>query len=332
MKMEMIEDEVEEQKIRPSHLADFIGHHAIRKRLQILIDAAKSRSEPLPHILFHGPPGLGKTTLSHILAKEMSCSITQTSGPALDKPANLAGILTSIEEGDILFIDEIHRLPKVVEEYLYQAMEDFSLDIMIDSGPSARSVSIAIKPFTLVGATTRTGRLSAPLRTRFPFSVRLDFYDCPSLSKIILRSSRVLNTKLDNDAARELSLRSRGTPRIANNLLRWVRDCYPDDSATISRNDADKALNMLSIDSSGLDEMDIRILTWIINHHDGGPVGLKSIAIAMGEDSDTIEQVQEPYLVMQGFLKRTPRGREATSLAYNHLNIPNNKMMEETIS
>lgn len=317
--MEILEEEGLEKKIRPSCLQEFIGHKSICDRLRILINAAKSRQEPLPHILFHGPPGLGKTTLSLILAKQMQCSITQTSGPAIEKPGDLAGILTNIEEGDILFIDEIHRIPKNVEEYLYQAIEDFTLDIMIDSGPTARSVSIAIKPFTLVGATTKTGMLSAPLRTRFPFNVRLDFYDQQSIKKILLRSADVLNFTIENQAAEEIACRSRGTPRVANNLLKWVRDCYTNSTSAVTKNQASEALNMLSIDKKGLDEMDIRILLWIIEHHGGGPVGIKSIAIALGEDPETIEQVQEPYLVMQGYLKRGPRGREVTSLAYSHL-------------
>ncbi|MCH9621482.1 MAG: Holliday junction ATP-dependent DNA helicase RuvB [Chlamydiia bacterium] len=317
--MKLLEEEGLDKKIRPSHLQEFIGHEAIKTRLNILIGAAKSRDEPLPHILFHGPPGLGKTTLSLILSKEMNCSIIQTSGPAIDKPADLAGILTNLCKGDILFIDEIHRLPKNVEEYLYQAMEDFKIDIMIDSGPTAKSVSIAIKPFTLVAATTKTGLLSAPLRTRFPFNVRLDFYDVDSLIKIAKRSADVLKVKIENCAAQELAMRSRGTPRIVNNLLRWVRDCHTNNSGAIKKSDAETALDMLSIDKKGLDEMDIRILSWIIDHHGGGPVGLKSIAIAMGEDADTIEQVQEPFLVIKGYIKRGPQGRVATDLAYRHL-------------
>lgn len=317
--MKINDDEKTEVAIRPSYLGEFIGHAPIKKRLQILINAAKMRKEPLPHILFHGPPGLGKTTLSLILSKEMNCSIIQSSGPALDKPADLAGILTNLQEGDILFIDEIHRLPKTVEEYLYQAMEDFKIDIMIDSGPTAKSVSISIKPFTLVAATTKTGLLSAPLRTRFPFNVRLDFYDQNSLIKIAQRSAQVLDVDLDFGACGEIARRSRGTPRIVNNHLRWVRDCFASSSDTISEADAEHALSMLHIDKQGLDEMDQRILSWIIDHHHGGPVGLKSIAIAMGEDPDTIEQVQEPYLVMQGYLKRGPSGRTVTMLAYNHL-------------
>lgn len=309
-----------EKRIRPSYLTEFIGHDDICKRLQILIDAAKSRKEALSHVLFHGPPGLGKTTLSLILAKEMETSITGTSGPAIEKPADLAGLLTNLEEGDILFIDEIHRLPKNVEEYLYQAMEDFRLDIMIDSGTTARSVTISLKPFTLVGATTKTGLLSSPLRTRFPFNVRMDFYDHEALTKIAMRSSKVMKIEMEECAAKEIASRSRGTPRIVNNHLKWVRDCHTHKIHPIRKEDAEKALAMLLIDKKGLDEMDIRILSWIIDHHDGGPVGIKSIAIAMGEDPETIESVQEPYLVMQGYLKRGPSGREVTNLAYTHLN------------
>lgn len=320
METKIIEEEGLEKKIRPSSLQEFIGHESICKRLKILLKAAKSRTEPLPHILFFGPPGLGKTTLSLILAKEMHCSITQTSGPVLEKPGDLAGLLTNLEEGDILFIDEIHRLGKNVEEYLYQAMEDFSLDIMIDSGPTARSVSIALKPFTLVAATTKTGLLSKPLLTRFPFNVRLDFYSTTSLTSIVERSAKVMNFTIENNSCKEIARRARGTPRIANNLLRWVRDYHTNKNLPITTKETSKALDMLYIDKKGLDEMDIRILSWIIDHHSGGPVGVKSIAIAMGEDVESIEQVQEPYLVMQGYLKRGPRGREATPLAYSHLN------------
>ncbi len=319
MEVETNKETVIEKKIRPSFLSEFIGHDSIVERLNILINAAKSRTEPLPHILFHGPPGLGKTTLSLILAKEMNASIIQTSGPAIERPGDLAGILTSISSGDVLFIDEIHRLPKVVEEYLYQAMEDFKLDIIIDSGPTARSVSISIKPFTLVGATTKTGLLSAPLRTRFAFNVRLDFYSLDALVQIVERNTKVLNINLERDAALEIGARSRGTPRIVNNHLRWLRDCNAHNENIITKKDACYALDMLSIDAKGLDEMDIRILSWMIDHHDGGPVGIKSIAIAMGEDPETIEEVHEPYLVMQGYLKRGPQGRIATEVAYLHL-------------
>lgn len=314
-----LEEERVERTIRPPYLEEFIGHDSIKERLHILINAAKSRKQALPHILFHGPPGLGKTTLSLILSKEMNTSIIQTSGPSIDKPCDLAGILTNLGEGDIFFIDEIHRIPKNVEEYLYQAMEDFKIDIMIDSGPTARSVSITLKPFTLVAATTKTGLLSAPLRTRFPFNVRLDFYDVESLIKIIQRSAKVLDVNIDEGGAREIATRSRGTPRIANNLLRWVRDCHLKNPSSINSSHAEKALAMLSIDKKGLDEMDTAILSWIIDHHNGGPVGIKSIAIAMGEDAETIEALHEPYLVIKGYLKRGPSGRIVTNLGYDHL-------------
>ncbi|MCH9812249.1 Holliday junction branch migration DNA helicase RuvB [bacterium] len=325
MEVKIEQEDGIEKRIRPSYLNEFVGQEEVRSRLQILIDAAKARGDALSHVLFHGPPGLGKTTLSLILAKEMNSSITQTSGPAIEKPADLAGLLTALEEGDILFIDEIHRLPKNVEEYLYQAMEDFTLDIMIDSGTTARSVSISLKPFTLVGATTKTGLLSSPLRTRFPFNVRMDFYDDTSLTNIALRSSKVMDVDLSKSGAKEIAIRSRGTPRIVNNHLKWVRDCHTHKSHSIEKKDVENALHMLAIDSKGLDEMDNKILRWIIDHHGGGPVGLKSIAIAMGEDPETIETVQEPYLVMQGYLKRGPSGREATNLAYNHLGLQKNR-------
>ncbi len=318
MDIEFEEDKLE-KSIRPCHLDEFIGHDSIKGRLHILINAAKSRAEPLPHILFHGPPGLGKTTLSLILSKEMNSSIIQTSGPSIEKPADLAGILTNLGEGDIFFIDEIHRIPKNVEEYLYQAMEDFKIDIMIDSGPTARSVTITLKPFTLAAATTKTGLLSSPLRTRFPFNVRLDFYDVESLVKIVQRSASVYHVNIDESGAREIAIRSRGTPRIANNLLRWVRDCHLKNPSPITSCHAQQALAMLSIDKIGLDEMDTRILSWIIDHHDGGPVGIKSIAIAMGEDAETIEALHEPYLVMKGYLKRGPSGRVVTNQGYAHL-------------
>jgi Holliday junction DNA helicase RuvB len=319
METKLSDEEGLEKKIRPSFLSEFIGHNCIVERLQILISAAKVRNEPLPHILFHGPPGLGKTTLSLILSKEMNTSIIQTSGPAIEKAGDLAGILTTLCEGDILFIDEIHRMPKNVEEYLYQAMEDFKLDILIDSGPSARTVSISIKPFTLVGATTKTGLLSAPLRTRFPFNVRLNFYDVPSLVRIVERNVDLYKMNVDKEGVLEIAQRSRGTPRILNNLLRWVRDCNAHNQHLITKKETIHALEMLSIDRKGLDEMDLNILSWIIDHHDGGPVGIKSIALAMGEDPETIEEVHEPYLVMEGYLKRTSQGRVATELAYLHL-------------
>ena len=319
METKIYKEEGIEKSIRPALLSEFVGHNIIKDRLQILINSAKVRNQPLPHILFNGPPGLGKTTLALILAKEMGSSLTQSSGPAIEKPSDLAGILTNLSKGDVFFIDEIHRLAKNVEEYLYQAMEDFSLDIMIDSGPSARSVSISLQPFTLIGATTKTGLLSSPMRTRFGFCTRLDFYPNDDIEKILVRNASILRLSLKNCGCREIARRCRGTPRIANNLLRWVRDFTIKKTSPIKKEDATKALDMLYIDKEGLDEMDIRILSFIIDHHNGGPVGLKSIALAIGEDPQTIEEVQEPYLLMKGYLKRAKAGRQVTPLAYTHL-------------
>ena len=317
------EDLTFEVPLRPQSLSDFLGQESLKKeRLFVLIEAAKQRKEALGHCLFSGPPGLGKTTLANILAKAMGTNIVVTSGPVIEKPGDLAGILTNLKEGDILFIDEIHRLNRTVEEYLYPAMEDFVLDLMIDSGPSARSVQVKLNKFTLTGATTRTGLLSSPLRSRFALSCRLEHYEPDTLVKILQRTGRILNLQLANDAALEIARRSRGTPRIANNLLRWVRDY-----AQIRTNNkidlqvVSQALDMLSIDEKGLDEMDIKILGMMIHHYEGGPVGLNTIAVAIGEEANTIEEVYEPYLIMQGFLKRTPRGREVTPLAYTHLGI-----------
>jgi Holliday junction DNA helicase RuvB len=315
--------------LRPQSLIDFIGQEHMIDRLTVLIEAAKQRKEALGHCLFSGPPGLGKTTLSNILAKSMGTNIVVTSGPVIEKPGDLAGILTNLKEGDILFIDEIHRLNRAVEEYLYPAMEDFVLDLMIDSGPSARSVQVKLNKFTLVGATTRTGLLSSPLRSRFALSCRLEHYEPISLVKIIQRTARILNLNLDKQAALEIACRSRGTPRIANNLLRWVRD-YSQTRANnqIDLNIVSKALDMLAIDNRGLDEMDIKILETIIQFYKGGPVGLSTIAIAIGEETNTLEEVYEPFLIMQGFLKRTPRGREVTDLAYQHLESRKNNLGE----
>jgi holliday junction DNA helicase RuvB len=309
-----------EVPLRPQSLTDFIGQEHLLDRLSILIQAAKQRGDALGHCLFSGPPGLGKTTLANILSKAMGTNIVITSGPVIEKPGDLAGILTNLKDGDIFFIDEIHRLNRTVEEYLYPAMEDYVLDLMIDSGPSARSVQVKLNKFTLAGATTRTGLLSSPLRSRFALSCRLDHYDPQTLVKIIQRTSRILNISISHDAALEIANRSRGTPRIANNLIRWVRDY----SQTRANNRIDlevviKALDMLDIDERGLDEMDIKILETIIHYYEGGPVGLSTIAVAIGEEANTIEEVYEPYLIMQGFIKRTPRGREATPLAYQHL-------------
>ena len=313
-------DETFEMPLRPQSLKDFTGQDAVRERLEVIIEASRQRQETLSHCLFYGPPGLGKTTLANIIAKTMGTNLVVTSGPVIEKAGDLAGILTNLKEGDVLFIDEIHRLSKVVEEYLYPAMEDFALDLIIDSGPSARSVQVKLNKFTLIGATTRMGLLTGPMRSRFPFSCRLDYYDSKTLKEIIIRSAKILGLTLSTEGAEEVAIRARGTPRIANNLLRWVRDY-----AQIKNNtQADKktvslALQMLSIDHRGLDEMDKKILEVIMDHYRGGPVGISTIAVAIGEDADTLSDVYEPYLIMQGFLKRTPRGREVTELAYEHL-------------
>ncbi len=309
-----------ESPLRPQQLSEFIGQEAVLARLEIFIEAAKSRKEALGHCLFSGPPGLGKTTLAHIMAKAMGTQLSVTSGPSIEKPGDLAGILTNLKLGDVLFIDEIHRIPRSAEEYLYSAMEDFSLDLMIDSGPNARTVQVKLNPFTLVGATTRSGLLSAPMRSRFLISLRLDYYDPATLKQIVERSGRLLNVNLIQDASLEIAKRSRGTPRIANNLLRWVRDFAQIQKVKhIDQTTAHKALEMLAIDQRGLDEMDKKILSVIIDHHDGGPVGLNNLAAACGEESHTIEEVYEPFLILQGMIKRTPRGREATAAAYEHL-------------
>lgn len=314
------EDTTFEVPLRPQSLEDFAGQDQIRERLEVMIGAAKQRGEPLGHCLFSGPPGLGKTTLANILARSMGTNITVTSGPVIERPGDLAGVLTKLEEGDILFIDEIHRLNKTVEEYLYPAMEDFTLDLMIDSGPNARSVQVPLKKFTLAAATTRVGLLTAPLRSRFAFNCRLDYYTPEIIVKILRRTARILNIILDDEAALEISRRCRGTPRIANNLMRWVRDfSQMRTNNLINQEVVNDALNMLSIDAKGLDDMDKKILEVIIDYYKGGPVGLNTIAVAVGEEGATIEEVYEPYLIMQGFLKRTPRGREATFLAYEHL-------------
>jgi Holliday junction DNA helicase RuvB len=303
--------------LRPSHFADFVGQQKVRARLELFVEAAKGRGDVLDHVLLSGPPGLGKTTLAHILAEAMGANLKATSGPVIDKPGDLAGLLTSMERGDVIFIDEIHRMQKAVEEYLYSAMEDFVLDIMIDQGPHARSVRLNLPRFTLIGATTRSGLLTAPLRSRFGLSARLDYYDTKDLQSIITRSARILNVDVDAAGAREIAGRARGTPRIANSLLRWVRD-YAQVRADnkITKDVADRALAMLDIDEHGLDEMDKRILEAIIQKFDGGPVGLSSLAVSVGEESDTIEEVYEPYLIMEGYLHRTPQGRVATDRAY----------------
>lgn len=317
----VVEDVNFEVPIRPQNLIEFVGQDAIRARLEVLIQAALQRREALGHCLFSGPPGLGKTTLANILAKSMGTNLVVTSGPIIEKAGDLAGVLTNLKEGDILFIDEIHRMNRTVEEYLYPAMEDYVLDLMIDSGPSARSVQVKLNRFTLVGATTRTGLLSEPLRSRFEFSARLDYYSPQLLQHIIQRTSRILNLTMSDDASLEIATRARGTPRIANNLLRWVRD-YVQIKANnrFTKELVIEALDLLAIDEAGLDEVDIKLLHLMIEHHKGGPVGLKTLAIAIGEEPQTVEEVYEPYLIMRGFLQRTPRGRIVTSKAYEHLN------------
>jgi Holliday junction DNA helicase RuvB len=314
------EDESFEIPLRPQSLNEFIGQDLVRERLEVLIGAAKQRKEALGHCLFNGPPGLGKTTLANILAKVMGTNLVVTSGPVIEKAGDLAGVLTNLKEGDVLFIDELHRLNRTVEEYLYPAMEDFVLDLMIDSGPSARSIQVKLNKFTLVGATTRVGLLTAPLRSRFAFSCRLDYYQPEHLVKVLQRTSRILNLEVNEEAALEIACRSRGTPRVANNLLRWVRDfAQMRTDNVINRAVVSQALEMLAIDDKGLDAMDKKILEVIIDYYKGGPVGLNTIAVAVGEEGATIEEVYEPYLIMQGFLKRTPRGREVTDFAYHHL-------------
>ena len=309
-----------ENALRPLKFNDFSGQPKVVENLQIFVEAAKYRGEPLDHTLLHGPPGLGKTTLSNIIANELGVGCKLTSGPVLDKPGDLAGILTSLEPNDVLFIDEIHRLSPVVEEYLYSAMEDYRIDIMIDKGPSARSIQIDLNPFTLVGATTRSGLLTAPLRARFGINMHLEYYAPETLQKIIRRSANILNVPIDEDAAYEIARRSRGTPRIANALLRRVRDfAQVKGNGSINTRIAQFALQALNIDQYGLDEIDNKILLTIIDKFRGGPVGLSTIATAIGEDTGTVEEVYEPFLIMEGFIKRTPRGRMATHLAYEHL-------------
>lgn len=308
--------------IRPQELVDFTGQEKIIGNLKIFIQAAKLRGESLDHVLFHGPPGLGKTTLAHIIANELCVNLKVTSGPVLDKPGDLAGLLTSLEEGDVLFIDEIHRLSPEVEEYLYSAMEDYVIDIMIDKGPGARSVRISLNHFTLVGATTRSGLLTAPLRARFGITCALEYYDVEDIMKIVRRSAGILRIGIDGEAAREISLRSRGTPRIANALLRRVRDfAQVKGNGYIDLPIARFALDALNIDKRGLDQIDNKILHTIITKFKGGPVGAGTIATAVGEEAGTLEEVYEPFLIKEGFIQRTPRGRIATSLAYSHLGL-----------
>lgn len=309
-----------ENALRPLAFDDFTGQPKVVENLRIFVEAAKYRGEPLDHTLLHGPPGLGKTTLSNIIANELGVGFKITSGPVLDKPGDLAGILTSLEPNDVLFIDEIHRLSPVVEEYLYSAMEDYRIDIMIDKGPSARSIQIDLNPFTLVGATTRSGLLTAPLRARFGINLHLEYYDPETLMRIIRRSARILQVPISDRATMEIARRSRGTPRIANALLRRVRDfAQVKGNGAIDTAIAELALTALNIDSYGLDEIDNKILLTIIDKFQGGPVGISTIATAIGEDAGTVEEVYEPYLIMEGFMKRTPRGRVLTELAYRHL-------------
>ena len=311
-----------ETTLRPSVFADFTGQPKVKERIEISVEAAKQRGEALDHVLLSGPPGLGKTTLAHIIAQAMGTSLKTTSGPTIEKAGDLAGLLTNLEEGDVLFIDEIHRLQKTIEEYLYPAMEDFKLDIIIDQGPNARSVRLNLPRFTLIGATTRSGLLTSPLLTRFPVRERLDYYNAEQLLKIVSRSARLLNITIDEHGATQIARRSRGTPRIANNLLRRVRDyAQVRGDGYITSEIADRALAMLEIDENGLDDMDKRILEAVITKFSGGPVGVNSLAVAVGEEPDTIEEVYEPYLIMEGYLKRTAQGRVATELSYKTLGL-----------
>jgi holliday junction DNA helicase RuvB len=311
-----------EKALRPGFFGEFFGQDKVVDNIKVFVEAARRRKEPLDHVLLHGPPGLGKTTLSHIIANELGASLKISSGPVLEKPGDLAGLLTNLAPGDVLFIDEIHRLNPVVEEYLYSAMEDYRIDIMLDSGPNARSVQIGLNPFTLIGATTRSGLLTAPLRARFGINARLEYYTADILVRIVHRSAAILQSAIDDEACTEIARRSRGTPRIANNLLRRTRDfAEVKGDGRITLQIAEMALKALDVDQYGLDDMDNRILRTVIEKFGGGPVGINTIATACGEEAETIEEVYEPYLIQEGYIKRTARGREATELAYRHLQL-----------
>ena len=321
-----------EMTLRPSLFSDFTGQAKVKERLEITVAAARQRNEAIDHILLSGPPGLGKTTIANIIAKAMGSNLKATSGPTIEKAGDLAGLLTNLEEGDVLFIDEIHRLQKTIEEYLYPAMEDFKLDIIIDQGPNARSVRLNLPRFTLIGATTRSGLLTAPLLTRFPVRERLDYYEAAQLQKIVLRAANLLNIQMEEGGALEIARRSRGTPRIANNLLRRVRDyAQVRGDGRVTKDVSDKALAILEIDENGLDEMDKRILEAVIAKFGGGPVGVSSLAVAVGEEPDTLEEVYEPYLIMEGYLKRTAQGRVATELSYRKLRLEEAKPAQSSL-